>query len=66
VLAFKADSPAEVNAIYDKVTAAGYTGLKEPWDAFWGQRYALLQDTDGNRVDIFAFNTPINSTASKG
>jgi uncharacterized glyoxalase superfamily protein PhnB len=29
-------------------------GLKAPWDAFWGQRYAFLQDPDGNRVDLFA------------
>ena len=56
VLAFKADSPDEVNAIYDKVKGAGFTSLREPWDAFGGQRYSLLQDADGNRVDVFAAN----------
>lgn len=50
------DSPEELDATYARVTAAGYAGLKEPWDAFWGQRYAFLQDPDGNRVDLF---TPI-------
>ncbi|MEC4019520.1 VOC family protein, partial [Streptomyces sp. H27-D2] len=34
--------------------AAGYTGHKQPWDAFWGQRYASVQDPDGNTVDLFA------------
>ena len=30
------------------------TGEKEPWDAFWGQRYAQLADPDGVPVDLFA------------
>jgi uncharacterized glyoxalase superfamily protein PhnB len=25
----------------------------EPWDAFWGQRYAVVHDPDGNGVDLF-------------
>lgn len=50
----KCDSPEELDETYTRVTRAGYTGLKDPWDAFWGQRYAFLQDPDGNRVDIFA------------
>ena len=25
-----------------------------PWDAFWGQRYAVVLDPDGNHVDLFA------------
>jgi uncharacterized glyoxalase superfamily protein PhnB len=29
-------------------------GEKEPWDAFWGQRYALLGDPDGVRVNLYA------------
>ena len=53
-LAFKCDSPAEVDAAYHKLVAAGYESRKEPWDAFWGQRYALVSDPDGNPVDLFA------------
>ncbi len=53
-LAFLAESPAEVDATYAKIVAAGYSGHKEPWDAFWGQRYAQVQDPDGNVVDLFA------------
>jgi uncharacterized glyoxalase superfamily protein PhnB len=26
----------------------------EPWDAFWGQRYALLRDPDGVEVNLYA------------
>src|SRR5438477_11471388 len=53
-LAFACDSPAEVDELYAKVVAAGFDGEKEPWDAFWGQRYAQLSDPDGVPVDLFA------------
>ena len=53
-LAFRLDTPAEVDATYGKLVAAGYDGHKSPWDAFWGQRYALVHDPDGNSVDLFA------------
>jgi catechol 2,3-dioxygenase-like lactoylglutathione lyase family enzyme len=53
-LAFQCDSPADVNRAYDELIGLGYDGHKEPWDAFWGQRYALVRDPDGNSVDLFA------------
>jgi catechol 2,3-dioxygenase-like lactoylglutathione lyase family enzyme len=53
-LAFRVDGPADVDATYDKLVAAGYDGHKAPWDAFWGQRYALVHDPDGNSVDLYA------------
>lgn len=53
-IAFLCDSPAEVDATYEKVIAAGYAGHKEPWDAFWGQRYSVVVDPDGNLMDLFA------------
>jgi uncharacterized glyoxalase superfamily protein PhnB len=53
-LAFACSSPAEVDEVYASVLAAGFHGEKEPWDAFWGQRYAQLADPDGTPVDLFA------------
>jgi uncharacterized glyoxalase superfamily protein PhnB len=53
-LAFKLSSPAEVDATFARITAAGHTGRTAPWDAFWGQRYATLIDPDGNAVDLYA------------
>ena len=53
-LAFECDSPAEVDEVYARVVAAGFAGEKEPWDAFWGQRYALLRDPDGVEVNLYA------------
>ena len=52
-LAFLCGSPSEVDATYAKIVAAGHKGVKEPWDAFWGQRYALVEDPDGAHVSIF-------------
>jgi catechol 2,3-dioxygenase-like lactoylglutathione lyase family enzyme len=53
-LAFGCASPADVDATYARVVEAGFTGEKEPYDAFWGQRYANVADPDGNVVDLFA------------
>jgi catechol 2,3-dioxygenase-like lactoylglutathione lyase family enzyme len=53
-VAFACDGPAEVDATYAALLAAGHKGHLEPWDAFWGQRYAVVHDPDGNSVDLFA------------
>jgi catechol 2,3-dioxygenase-like lactoylglutathione lyase family enzyme len=53
-LAFRLDGPPDVDAAYEHLVSLGYDGHKEPWDAFWGQRYALVRDPDGNSVDLFS------------
>jgi len=53
-LAFACASPADVDETYARVVEAGFHGDKEPWDAFWGHRYAQLQDPDGVGIDLFA------------
>jgi uncharacterized glyoxalase superfamily protein PhnB len=53
-LSFRFGTPAEVDTAYEELVAAGYSGHKAPWDAFWGQRYAMVDDPDGNVVDLFA------------
>jgi catechol 2,3-dioxygenase-like lactoylglutathione lyase family enzyme len=53
-LAFECESPAEVDAAWSELTGAGYAGHLEPWDAFWGMRYAVVHDPDGRPVDLFA------------
>jgi catechol 2,3-dioxygenase-like lactoylglutathione lyase family enzyme len=50
---FLVDSPAEVDALYAALTE-DHEGHLEPWDAFWGQRYAIVRDPDGNDVALFA------------
>ena len=53
-LALECASPAEVDETYRRAVDAGFEGEKEPWDAFWGQRYAQLRDPDGIPVDLYA------------
>ncbi|PPS84035.1 VOC family protein [Streptomyces sp. MH60] len=53
-LALLCDTPAEVDAFYAELTGAGCHGEREPWDAPWGQRYAVVDDPDGHGVDLFA------------
>jgi uncharacterized glyoxalase superfamily protein PhnB len=52
--AFRCESAEEVDRVYSELLAAGATPHKEPWDAFWGQRYAQLKDPDGTVVDLYA------------
>src|SRR3954466_15983371 len=37
---FECGSAREVDATYAEVVDAGFAGKTEPFDAFWGQRYA--------------------------
>ena len=53
-LAFECGDPAEVDAVYARVAAAGFPGEREPWDAAWGQRYAVLAGPGGLRVSLYA------------
>jgi uncharacterized glyoxalase superfamily protein PhnB len=53
-LALECASPAEVDEVFARVRDAGFQAEKEPWDAFWGQRYAQVRDPDGVPVDLFA------------
>lgn len=53
-LCFKQKSASGVDQLYDSIVKSGFVGTKAPYDAFWGQRYASIQDPDGNPIDIFA------------
>jgi len=53
-LALGVGSPAEVDTLFERVTAAGHAGPLAPYDAPWGMRYATVADPDGNWVDLFA------------
>jgi catechol 2,3-dioxygenase-like lactoylglutathione lyase family enzyme len=53
-MACACENPAAVDAAYAELTGAGYEGHLEPWDAFWGMRYASVRDPDGNPVDLYA------------
>jgi uncharacterized glyoxalase superfamily protein PhnB len=52
--AIEYDSPEEVDEIADRIMKSGFTVVIEPWDAFWGQRYSIVEDPDGYCVDLYA------------
>jgi uncharacterized glyoxalase superfamily protein PhnB len=53
-LATRCDSAAEVDRLYAELVTLGAGSQLEPFDAFWGQRYATVLDPDGVRVDLYA------------
>jgi catechol 2,3-dioxygenase-like lactoylglutathione lyase family enzyme len=53
-IAFNCETRAGVDETYARIVAQGYRGHRAPWDAFWGQRYAIVEDPDGNLVSLFA------------
>jgi catechol 2,3-dioxygenase-like lactoylglutathione lyase family enzyme len=54
VLGFTLPSREAVDERYAELTAAGYTGRQPPYDAFWGARYAVVEDPDGNDVGLMS------------
>lgn len=54
VLGFRVPDREDVDRLYDELTAAGHAGQQPPYDAFWGARYAVVVDPDGNSVGIMS------------
>jgi uncharacterized glyoxalase superfamily protein PhnB len=54
VVGFRVETRAAVDEIYDDLRGAGYAGQQHPYDAFWGARYAVVSDPDGNAVGIMS------------
>jgi catechol 2,3-dioxygenase-like lactoylglutathione lyase family enzyme len=54
VVGFKVDSRQEVDALVATLAAEGVPVQQEPFDAFWGARYAVVSDPDGNGVGIMS------------
>lgn len=53
-LGFACTDPSHVDSVHAELVAAGYPSHLDPFDAFWGQRYATVLDPDGNAVEFFA------------
>ena len=48
------DNSSEIDQVCAKISEAGFSIVKAPWAAFWGQHYAIVADPDGYRVDLFS------------
>jgi len=58
VLGVKVSSREAVDERYEALTRAGYRSQAAPHDAFWGARYAIVEDPDGNPVGIMSPTDP--------
>jgi catechol 2,3-dioxygenase-like lactoylglutathione lyase family enzyme len=54
VIGFSLPSREAVDERYAELTSAGYLGRQPPFDAFWGARYAIVADPDGNDVGLMS------------
>jgi uncharacterized glyoxalase superfamily protein PhnB len=54
VLSFRVAARDEVDALHQKLTGLGHRSLQPPYDTFWGSRYAIVEDPDGNHVGVMS------------
>ena len=58
ILSFRVDDRDEVDRLCGVLVDAGATVMQPPYDAFWGSRYAIVQDPDGNAVGLMSVPDP--------
>jgi catechol 2,3-dioxygenase-like lactoylglutathione lyase family enzyme len=66
VIGFHLETRDEVDQTYQAMTTAGAKGLVAPFDAFWGARYAILEDPDGIAVGLMSPIDPDRRSALPG
>lgn len=52
-----------VDDAYGRVVAAGFRSSVEPWDTFFGARYAIVCDQDGHRIGLKSPQDPTRAYA---
>lgn len=54
VIGFSLKDRGTVDRLYAELTAAGHRAHQPPYDAFWGARYAIVDDPDGHPVGLMS------------
>jgi catechol 2,3-dioxygenase-like lactoylglutathione lyase family enzyme len=54
VIGFSLPTREAVDARYAELTSVGYAGRQPPFDAFWGARWAIVADPDGNDIGLMS------------
>ena len=62
VVGFRVATRKDVDDLYEELTGAGHRGQQAPYDAFWGARYAIVEDPSGNAVGLMS---PIDPSLRK-
>jgi uncharacterized glyoxalase superfamily protein PhnB len=54
VIGFSLPTREAVDERYAELTSASYAGRQPPFDAFWGARWAIVADPDGNDIGLMS------------
>ena len=54
LIGFRLESREAVDAAWTLLIGHEHQGLQPPFDAFWGARYAIVEDPDGNPVGLMS------------
>jgi len=63
VLSFRIASREQVDRTHGKLAGLGYRSSQPPYDAFWGARYAIVEDPDGNHIGLMSESDPTRRSA---
>ena len=64
VIGLSLESRDAVDLAWANLIAEGVQGLQPPFDAFWGARYAIVEDPDGNPVGLMSPVDPARRTGA--
>jgi uncharacterized glyoxalase superfamily protein PhnB len=54
LLTFYVPAREDVDRTHRKLAELGYGCTQPPYDTFWGSRYAIIEDPDGNHVGVMS------------
>ena len=63
VIGFRVASRDAVDHTHKTLSDLGHRTAQPPYDAFWGARYAIVEDPDGNHVGIMSPIDPARRAA---
>ena len=58
VISFRVQSSNKVDSICEKLKDLGHPVSQEPYNTFWGSRYAIIEDPDGNLIGLMSEPDP--------
>lgn len=62
VISFRMADADAVDTLYSTLEKLGYTTAQPPYFTFWGSRYAIVEDPDGNQVGLMSPPDPARRT----
>ena len=63
MIGFRLASREAVDELHARLVAEGYRSRQEPYDTFWGARYAIVADPDGRDVGLMSPSDPARRSA---